>query len=403
MTSSEDMNSSVSETSSENDEMMPEDEEVEYSQLSDAEKELRTTGIPMDIKDGMDFFRFREGQWDSWRVTHHLAFRRAESGESRIKMECLEPTDERISNLCKDWEVDPSKAQGGCYVTWKATLDWDQEGENHEGSTIFALVPDDDDRRRGRILRDRGYAEIVPITGTYFLDDRNDLNLETPYDGGAVIEKFSFDGPNVVNRMSTVKRFGGFSNATFAMEQRVGSDVVEDTDDEEADELLELMEFLPFFVAQEKPEGQQVGRQQGGGENNTIYKRSTRWGAPVPQDAQPPASSAFSTSFSSSEQGKSSKPSPTSAFSSGFSSGPSQSQPPPAFPADDLNGGVVSEVSESEMERARAEAFAQVSQEEVSEAISNLASKAGIDLSKIPPSMRDDFLASFEKEGDKKK
>ncbi|KAA8494419.1 Phycocyanobilin lyase subunit CpcS [Porphyridium purpureum] len=175
------------------------------------------------VKDAMEFFRKREGQWTSWRVTHHLAFRRAETGESNISMQCLEADDERIRELCVAHELPENQAVGGCYVTWKAQMGWDQEGESHEGSTVFALVPDEGSNgRRGRILRDRGYAEIVQIAGTYFLDDGDDLNLVTPYDGGEVVEKFAFDGPDIVNRVSTVKRFGGYANSTFATERRRG-------------------------------------------------------------------------------------------------------------------------------------------------------------------------------------
>mmetsp|Transcript_20127 Transcript_20127/g.34692 ORF Transcript_20127/g.34692 Transcript_20127/m.34692 type:complete len:364 (+) Transcript_20127:119-1210(+) len=174
--------------------------------------------------DAMQFFRFREGDWASWRVTHHLAFRRSETGESNISMECLEADDERIVELCGLHEVDPKKAIGGCYVTWKANMSWDQEGENHEGSTVFALVPEEGSNgRRGKILRDRGYAEIVQIAGDFYMDDEDALNLVTPYDGGEVIELFTFDGPDIVNRVSTVKRFGGFATATYATERRKGT------------------------------------------------------------------------------------------------------------------------------------------------------------------------------------
>jgi len=174
--------------------------------------------------DAMEFFRHREGQWKSWRVSHHLAFRRDETGVSEVKMQCLDKDDDRVVQLCKDHNVDPARAQGGCYVTWLATMAWDQEGDNHEGSTTFALVPNEEDPRKGELLRDRGYAEIVPISGTYSIDEDNALNLVTPYDGGEVLERFWFDGPDVVNRLSSVKRFGGFTNATFATERRLSVD-----------------------------------------------------------------------------------------------------------------------------------------------------------------------------------
>ncbi|MFM7189844.1 MAG: phycobiliprotein lyase, partial [Microcystaceae cyanobacterium] len=40
----------------------------------------------------MEFFEKSAGQWRSQRTTHHLAFRRAESGTSDIWVESLQAT-----------------------------------------------------------------------------------------------------------------------------------------------------------------------------------------------------------------------------------------------------------------------------------------------------------------------
>lgn len=386
----------------------------------------------MKINDAMDFFRYRQGNWASWRVTHHLAFRRSESGESAISMKVLDADDERIISLCKDWDVDPSSAQGGCYVTWNATLDWDQEGENHEGETIFALVPEKDDIRRGKILRDRGYAEIVPIAGTFHLDEYDNLNLETPYDGGAVIEHFKFDGRDNVNRLSTVKRFGGFSTVTFASEQRIvlpkgqavhemynentSTDLTKE-EEEEAKRVFDMMTSMSMETSGEAPPisyddfvAQFHGIPSTGEDdddddeeelteeeifecldesflnvllkaNNDVEEepkdnapviRKSRWGTTYGSASEIPANSAFSSGFGSAPTGRSS---PTSAFPSGFSSQPATSP----------------EMSNNENGNGHEEANDMKTIEE-------LATKAGVDLSKVPPSMREDFLATFESE-----
>lgn len=305
--------------------------------------------------DAMEFFKHREGRWESWRVTHHLAFKRAESGESTISMKVLPKDDERIVALCKDHKVDPDLAQGGCYVTWMATMAWDQEGENHEGSTVFALVPDEGDMRRGRILRDRGYAEIVPIAGTYFLDDQDDLNLETPYDGGEVVEKFSFDGMDIVNRISTVRRFGGYSTATFATESRYKEGQEEDLEDDGID-VVELIKDMMLFGPPREEDKQQEAQVGSLGRN--------RWGT-----------------------SSTAPPSANSAFGSGFSSG---TQAP--LPANSAFANKGTETGENTKEEKTGG---------LSEAVLEAAKKEGIDLSKIPPSMRDDFVASFENQNGK--
>lgn len=314
-----------------------------------------TSGV--DVSDAMEFFRHREGKWSSWRVTHHLAFRRSESGASEIVMQCLEKDDEKITSLLKDNDVPEDAAVGGCYVTWKATMAWDQEGENHEGSTVFALVPDESDSRRGRIIRDRGYAEVVPIAGSYCLDCENALCLETPYDGGAVEERFMFDGPNRLHRVSTVRRFGGLSSATFATENRIenadgspASDGSEDVDvtDEELEVILSGRLNL-FGGRSEDPStvnGERVSETEGKPQGAFFGGTSAR----------------IAAATASSRAGQTTgKPSANSAFGSGFSS-PAAAPAPAAAP----------------------------------EGPSTAEKRAGIDLSKIPPSMRSDFEKSLE-------
>lgn len=314
-------------------------------------------------QDAMEFFKHREGEWESRRVTHHLAFRRAESGESIIKMQCLEGDDPRIVALCKDHKIEPDAAQGGCYVTWRATMAWDQEGENHEGSTVFALVPDEDDVRKGRILRDRGYAEIVPIAGTYYLDDNDDFCLNTPYDGGAVEERFAFDTPDIVNRTSTVRRFGGISNATFSTERRVGSAPPPEVSD--IDEILQY--GLAFGHIEDDNTTKSVGERTFLGASRARFANAIENRASA---GRPSVNSAFSDGFSTSTRPTSTRPTPNSAFDSGFSSSASAA-----------SGEKAEQPGANEVDAA--------------------AAKAGIDLSKVPPSMRAEFEASLEKDAKK--
>lgn len=175
--------------------------------------------MPMDV---MAFFRQSAGRWRSQRATHHLAFRRAEVGDSTIEVGTLEPTDERIVALCKLHQIDPALAVGGSAVQWLGAMSWDREGEgNHEGQTAFAIVPDVDQPHQGRLLRERGYAEIVPVVGRYVMDDDDGLVLLTEYETMSSQERFWFVGKNVRFRTSAVKRFGGFSTASFCAEVRV--------------------------------------------------------------------------------------------------------------------------------------------------------------------------------------
>ena len=182
--------------------------------------------------DAMEFFELSTGRWRSQRTTHHLAFKRSEAGESEIQVQALAADDPKVIEICQLHEVDPKLAIGGAFVSCHGAMGWDREEENHEGSTVFSLIPDADNPRQGLLLRERGYAEIVPVAGHYQMDDEDGLVLTTEYESMSSIERFWFVGPSIRMRTSTVKRFGGFSTATFCTEFRVadGSEVTSNLD-----------------------------------------------------------------------------------------------------------------------------------------------------------------------------
>jgi hypothetical protein len=170
----------------------------------------------------MEFFQKSSGVWRSQRTTHHLAFKRSEMGGSEIRVQSLDKDTPEIIALCNLHEIDPALAIGGAYVTWEGTMAWDNDdGEIHEGKTAFALVPDDETGRTGRLLRELGYAEVAPVVGRYEMDEENGLVLLTEYETMSSRERFWFANDNTRVRTSTVKRFGGFSSVTFCSETRV--------------------------------------------------------------------------------------------------------------------------------------------------------------------------------------
>jgi hypothetical protein len=172
--------------------------------------------------DAMEFFQLSSGKWRSQRTTHHLPFRRAETGESDILVKALGAEDPQVIEICQLHEVDPGSAAGGCFVSWEGSMSWDRENEeNHQGTTVFVLVPDRDNPRQGQLLRERGYAEIVPVIGHYHMDDEGGLVLTTEYETMSAEERFSFPSSDIRTRTSTVKRFGGFSTASFCIETRI--------------------------------------------------------------------------------------------------------------------------------------------------------------------------------------
>ena len=175
--------------------------------------------IPTEqIPDAITFFRKSCGRWRSRRSSHHLLHRRAEAGGSWIEVVELPVSDARLIAIADIHGQDPSRLAGGCRVTWNGSMAWDRAGEDHEGESVFGLIPTDLVGREGLLLRDRGYAETAPVAGRFAMDDRDGLLLSTSYETMNSLERFSFAGPDVRLRISTVE---GLSNtASFCVETR---------------------------------------------------------------------------------------------------------------------------------------------------------------------------------------
>ena len=171
------------------------------------------------IADALSFFRLSCGRWRSQRSSHHLLHRRAEAGGSFIEVVEIAAADPRLIAIAELHGENPAALVGGCRVPWNASMAWDKAGEAHEGESIFGLIPTDELGRSGLLLRDRGYAETAPVAGHFAMDERDGLLLTTGYETMASLERFSFAGPNVRLRTSTVE---GLSNtASFCVETRL--------------------------------------------------------------------------------------------------------------------------------------------------------------------------------------
>jgi hypothetical protein len=171
------------------------------------------------IDDAIGFFRLSCGRWRSQRSSHHLLHRRAEAGGSFIEVLELAPEDPRLIAIATLHGQDPGRLVGGCHVRWSGSMAWDKAGEAHEGESLFGLIPSDDRGREGLLLRDRGYAETAPVAGRFAMDDRDGLLLTTSYETMNSLERFSFAGPDIRLRTSTVE---GLSNtASFCIETRI--------------------------------------------------------------------------------------------------------------------------------------------------------------------------------------
>ena len=176
------------------------------------------------IVDALSFFRLSAGRWRSQRSSHHLLHRQAEAGGSLIVVAMVEDGDPRLDAIARLHGHEPATVVGGCHVRWSGSMAWDKAGEQHQGESLFALIPEDGAGRSGLLLRDRGYAETAPVAGRFRLDGRNELWLSTSYETMTTVERFWFAGPDRRLRSSTVE---GLSNtASLCIETRLGDDDV---------------------------------------------------------------------------------------------------------------------------------------------------------------------------------
>ncbi|WP_287130025.1 phycobiliprotein lyase [Candidatus Cyanaurora vandensis] len=167
----------------------------------------------------MEFFEQCAGRWYSRRVSHHLAFRRQEKGHSEITITCLPATEPTVIALCELHQIAPERASGGALVTWRGALQGDNN--NHDGRSLMVPVSDAAAGTTGMLLRDLGYAEVVPVAGRYQIEPGNVLMLTTCYNDTESEERFWFTGANVRFRCSSLKRWGGLSMTTFCSEIRL--------------------------------------------------------------------------------------------------------------------------------------------------------------------------------------
>ncbi|BAY83644.1 MAG: phycobiliprotein lyase [Cyanobacteria bacterium P01_A01_bin.68] len=167
-----------------------------------------------------EFFELSAGKWFSHRSSHHLAFKQSEGGKSDIVIETLAADHPEVIKLCEQHKFEPSSGNCGARVTWNGTMEWDKE--KHEGSTVLVAIPNPDNPLEGKLLREMGYAEKTPVAGSYKMGSDDALTLTTEYETMWSEERLWFASPNLRMRVGILKRFGGFSMASFTSEIRMG-------------------------------------------------------------------------------------------------------------------------------------------------------------------------------------
>ena len=170
----------------------------------------------------MDFFRKSEGTWLTLRAVHHFDLVDDESGESNLIIQVVAKDDPKVVTICEQQSIDPAQAMGGGRFMWQANLD--DVPPNEDYGAVLIDVPDDETRRSGKLIRDRGYVEKIPVISRYWFGQDGILTIDTEYDNNQGQERCWFINDDFRIRVSSVRTMDGVNLTTYCSERRCISD-----------------------------------------------------------------------------------------------------------------------------------------------------------------------------------
>ncbi|MBE9115647.1 phycobiliprotein lyase [Lusitaniella coriacea LEGE 07157] len=166
----------------------------------------------------MDFFRKSQGVWLTQRAVHHFDVVADESGQSNLIIKMIEKEDPRVNQVCKFQGIDPVKAMGGASFAWQANLD--DSPPNDSYAAVLIDIPDDETGLSGKLIRDRGYVESMPVASRYWFGRDGILTIDTDYDNNQGQERCWFVTEDFRVRASTVRMMNGVNLVTYCSERR---------------------------------------------------------------------------------------------------------------------------------------------------------------------------------------
>lgn len=165
-----------------------------------------------------EFFRKSEGIWFTQRTVHHFDAVADESGESKLHVQVVAPTDSRIQAICEPQGINPALAAGGASFMWQPHED-DRE-PNPDHAAVLVDVPDDETAQSGKLLRNQGYVERIPVVSRYWFGQDGILTIDTEYDNNQGQERCWFLTDDFRVRVSTVRTLSGVYLMTYCSERR---------------------------------------------------------------------------------------------------------------------------------------------------------------------------------------
>ncbi|AFZ00068.1 phycobiliprotein lyase [Calothrix sp. PCC 6303] len=171
----------------------------------------------------MDFFRKSEGIWYIQRTVHNFDLTADESGESKIHVQVINQRDPRIKLVCEPQGIDSAIASGGASFMWQAHEENSKEPDPDKAA-VLVDVPDDETGRSGKLLRNQGYVERIPVISRYWFGQDGILTIDTEYENNQGQERCWFINDDFRVRVSTIRMMNGVYLMTYCSERRCVSD-----------------------------------------------------------------------------------------------------------------------------------------------------------------------------------
>ena len=149
-----------------------------------------------------EFIHKSIGEWKSIRSTHTLAFQEFENTNSSLIISYQNIESDEVIDI-KNRLKCSKDLSFAIKISWKSVSEWTTENKSQESKTILIFVPKDE--FKGTLIKDKGYAELIPTTSRYYMDETKTFNIQSEYNSTISEEKIWFLSENVRSRYSVIK------------------------------------------------------------------------------------------------------------------------------------------------------------------------------------------------------
>ncbi|AFY72154.1 CpeU protein (plasmid) [Thalassoporum mexicanum PCC 7367] len=167
----------------------------------------------------IEFFNKSAGIWFTQRTVHHFDTVADESGESKLYVNPVAADDQRVIEICQSQGIDESSATGGAAFMWQEHKE-DVGDPDPDKAAVLVDVPDDETGKSGKLLRNQGYVERIPVVSRYWFGQDGILTIDTEYDHNQGQERAWFITNDFRVRVSTVRMQNGVYLMTYCSERR---------------------------------------------------------------------------------------------------------------------------------------------------------------------------------------